>query len=429
MSEIIYVFNTLPNREDPVLAGLFQYDIPGDPGKFRYVRSYLDREDALPVSPVDLSSLRSEIVQAGDRNEGVFGVFRDALPDFWGRLVYASNNSIPLMNVSNIMLMRSPDPLRIGALDFSSENRIPEFSTVAEVHDMARLVETAQEILDGNEGGSNHEERRLLLQGTSMGGARPKATVLHDGKLFLAKFPAKDDRFDNARVEMALSDMASSVGIETPKTLLVSLPDGRGVFLSERFDREAVPGKSGSFFRKGFMSALTLLGLDEMENPFGSYPAIADAARKAGIDCGSELYRRMVFNIAVRNSDDHLRNHGFIREGSEWRISPAYDLMPTPVVPGISTFFDLSIGVGKMGRKATRENALSEAARFGLSQSEAEEIFTTVSERARDWRTFYANHEVSGGDTEKFSGSFSIFVPGISSEEADPEDSDFSELD
>lgn len=418
MSEIIYVFQALPKKESSVLAGVFQYDAPDGPGKFRYVRSYLDREDALPISPVDLPTLRSEVVQAGDRNEGVFGVFRDALPDFWGRLVYASNNSISSLNVNNIMLMRSPDPLRIGALDFSSENRIPELKTIPEVPDMARLVQAAQEILDGNGGGLNREEQRLLLQGTSLGGARPKATVLHEGKLFLAKFPAKDDRFDNARVEMALSDLARSVGIETPRTRLISLPDGRGVFLSERFDRDPVPGKSGVFFRKGFMSALTLLGLDEMENPFGAYPAIADEARKVGIDCGSELYRRMVFNIAVRNSDDHLRNHGFIREGAEWRISPAYDLMPTPAIPGVGTFFDLSIGVGKMGRKATRENALSEAARFGLSQRAAEEIFSIVSEGVRSWRTFYANHGVSAADTEKFSGSFSFSAPGISLEEA-----------
>ncbi len=425
MSEIIYVFHALPNKENPVLAGIFQYDHSSGPGKFRYVRSYLDREDALPISPVDLPMLRSEVVQAGDRNEGVFGVFRDALPDFWGRLVYASNNSISSLNVTNIMLMRRPDPLRIGALDFSSENRIPELKTIPEAPDMARRVQAAQEILDGNGGGLNREEQRLLLQGTSLGGARPKATVLHEGKLFLAKFPAKDDRFDNARVEMALSDLARSVGIETPNTKLISLPDGRGVFLSERFDREPVPGKTGSFFRKGFMSALTLLGFDEMENPLGSYPAIADEARKAGIDCGSELYRRMVFNIAVRNTDDHLRNHGFIREGTEWRISPAYDLMPAPAIPGISTFFDLSIGVGKMGRKATRENALSEAARFGLSRMEAEEVFTTVFEGIRDWKTFYSKHGVSVADTEKFSGSFSILVPEISLDEFAPENSDF----
>lgn len=411
MSEIIYVFHTLPKNETPVLAGVFQYDTPGGPGKFRYVRSYLDREDALPVSPVDLSTLNSEVVWSGDRNEGVFGVFRDALPDFWGRLVYASNNSLPSTSVSNVMLMRRPDPLRIGALDLSSENRLPESKTITNVHDMARLVSAAQMILDGDEGGLNLEERRLLLMGSSMGGARPKTTVLHDGKLFLAKFPAKGDRFDYARVERAISDLARSVGIETPNTQLISLPDGRGVFLSERFDREPVPGKAGSFFRKGFISALTLLGFDESENLFGSYPAIADAARRAGIDCGLELYRRMVFNIAVRNSDDHLRNHGFIREKSGWKISPAYDLMPTPAVPGISTFFDLSIGVGKMGRKATRENALSESARFGLSRSEAEEIFTVVSEGVSHWRTFYANNGVTGSDAEKFSGSFSSLLP------------------
>jgi serine/threonine-protein kinase HipA len=206
---------------------------------------------------------------------------------------------------------------------------------------------------------------------------------------------------------MALSDLARHVGIETPNTQLIPLPDGRGVFLSERFDREPVPGKSGSFFRKGFMSALTLLGLDEMENPLGSYPAMADAARKAGIACGSDLFRRMVFNIAVRNTDDHLRNHGFIRERKEWRLSPAYDLMPAPAVPGISTFFDLSIGVGKMGRTATRENALSEAARFGHSRREAEEIFVTVAEGVKEWRAFFSKHGVSTTDIEKFSGSFS----------------------
>ncbi|WP_053764660.1 type II toxin-antitoxin system HipA family toxin [Leptospirillum ferriphilum] len=423
MSEIIYVFHALPKNEDPVLAGIFQYDPPSGPGKFRYVRSYLDREGALPISPVDLPTLGSDVFRAGDRNEGVFGVFRDALPDFWGRLVYASNNSIPFSSVTNILLMRSPDPYRPGALDFSGENRIPQSGTIPNVPDMPSLVRAAQEILDGNEGGLRPEERRLLLRGTSMGGARPKATVLYDGKLFLAKFPAKDDRYDYARIEMALSDMARSVGIETPDTRLISLPDGRGVFLSERFDREPVPGKPGSFFRKGFMSALTLLGLEEMENPLGSYPAIADEARRAGIDCGPELYRRMVFNIAVRNSDDHLRNHGFIREGTGWRISPAYDLVPTPAIPGVGTFFDLSIGVGKMGRKATRENALSEAARFGLSRVEAEEIFAIVFEGVRDWRTFFSRHGVSPTDTEKFAGSFPVSVSGNPPEDAKTESS------
>ncbi len=420
MSEIIYVYHALPKNEEPVLAGVFQSDNPGSPGQFRYVRSYLDRKDALPISPVDLSTLHSGIFQSGDRNEGVFGVFRDALPDFWGRLVYASNNSVSPINVTNLMLMRSPDPLRVGALDFSSENRLTETKKIDEVQELSRLIKAAQEVLDGNEGVLSLKERRLLLQGSSMGGARPKATVLHHGKLFLAKFPAKDDRFDNTRVEMALSDMARSVGIETPNSQLISLSDGRGVFLSERFDRESVPGKTGSFFRKGFMSALTLLGFDEMENPLGSYPAIADEARKSGIDCGSELYRRMVFNIAVRNSDDHLRNHGFIREQSGWRLSPAYDLMPSPAVPGISTSFDLSIGVGKMGRKATRENALSDSARFGLSKRDAEGIFANVSEGVRNWRAFYDKYGVLVPDSEKFSGSFWFSVPEISLEESDP---------
>ena len=416
MSENIYVFHALPGMEEPVLAGLFQYDSPGVPGKFRYVRSYLDRADALPISPVDLASLAPLTVHAGERNDGVFGVFRDTLPDFWGRLVYASNNGIPPETVTNIMLMRRPDPLRIGAIDFSNENQVPKLKAIMETHDMSRLVSAAQEILDGNEGMVSLDERRLLLQGSSMGGARPKANVLHNGRLYLAKFPVKGDRFDNARVEMAISDLARSAGIETPKTELIPMPDGRGVFLSERFDRVPVPEKPGIFYRKGFLSALTLLGLDEMENPLGSYTAIADAARRIGIDCGSDLFRRMSFNISIRNTDDHLRNHGFIREGRDWRLSPAYDLMPTPSIPGVGTFFDLSIGIGKMGRKATLENALSEAARFGLDQQEAEVIFLSVAEKVGEWRSFMSKHGVSNPDIEKFAGSF-LFSGGKSAQE------------
>ena len=413
MNETIYVFHALPEMEEPVLAGVFQYGSPGGPGKFRYVRSYLERSNALPLSPVDLYSLNSVTVQAGDRNEGLFGVFRDVLPDFWGRLVYASNNGIPPETVTNIMLMRRPDPLRVGAIDFSDTDRVPETMALPEIQDMSRLVTAAQEIFDGQEGRLRPDERQLLLQGSSMGGARPKANVLRNGKLYLAKFPSKGDRFDNARVEMALSDLAHSVGIETPKTELVSLPDGRGVFLSERFDRVPVSEKPGRFYRKGFISALTLLGLDEMENPFGSYPAIADAARKIGIDCGPDLFRRMAFNMVVRNTDDHLRNHGFIREGTEWRLSPAYDLMPSPAVPGVGTLFDLSIGIGKLGRKATFENALSESARFGLNKKEAEEIFLAVTGNVAKWRTFMSKHGISDVDMEKFSGSFTLSVAGF----------------
>ncbi|MCL4486193.1 MAG: HipA domain-containing protein [Nitrospirae bacterium] len=271
---------------------------------------------------------------------------------------------------------------------------------------MSRLVAAAQEVLDGTEGRLTQEERRFLLQGSSMGGARPKANVLHDGRLCLAKLPASGDRFDNARVEMALSDLARSAGIETPRTELISLPDGRGVFLSERFDRVPVPDKHGAFFRKGFLSALTLLGLDERKNPLGSCPAIADAARKAGIDCGRDIFRRMAFNMAIRNTDDHLRNHGFLRGKKEWRLSPAYNLMPAPAVPGVATSFDLSIGVGKMGRKATLENALSESARFGLPKREAEEIFKNVVDNLRSWRSVMARYGVTDSDIEKFSGSF-----------------------
>ncbi|MDA8150061.1 MAG: HipA domain-containing protein [Nitrospiraceae bacterium] len=427
MNEIIYVFHALPGKETPVLAGMFEYNPSKSSGKFRYVRSYLEREEALPLSPVDVSTLKADIAHSGPNHEGIFGIFRDALPDFWGRMVYASTNALPFADVTNIVLMRKPDPFRPGALDFSTESTLPEAPAILEAFRMEEIVQAAQEIMDGNEGNIDPAKRRLLLQGTSMGGARPKATVFYHGKLCLAKFPAKDDRYDHARIEMALSDMARSVGIDTPNTQVITLPDGRGVFLSERFDRDPVPGKPGSFFRKGFMSALTLLGLDEMDNPRGSYPAIVDAARKVGIDCGAELFRRMVFNIAVRNTDDHLRNHGFIREGDRWKLSPAYDVMPAPASPGVSTFFDLSIGVGKMGRRATRDNALSASARFGLSRTDAEEIFMTVSEGVKNWRAFYEKHGVSAVDTEKFSGSFSMLIPEIPSDETTPENPDVTD--
>jgi len=302
--------------------------------------------------------------------------------------------------------MRNPDPLRTGALDFSSVNATPSSTKIPEIPDLESLLEASREILDGKGGHLSPEERKLLMQGTSLGGARPKATVKHDGTLFLAKFPMRDDRFDNARVERAISDLARECGIETPRTELISLPDGRGVFLSERFDRVPVPGKNGAFSRKGFFSALTLLRLDEMENGLGSYPKIADEARRIGIDCGLDLFRRMAFNLCVRNTDDHLRNHGFIREVRNWRLSPAYDLMPAMSRPGIGTFYDLSIGLGKEGRRASVKNALSECARFNLSRAEAETILGSIREKTREWRDFFAKYGVREEDMDKFSGSF-----------------------
>jgi serine/threonine-protein kinase HipA len=225
--------------------------------------------------------------------------------------------------------------------------------------------------------------RRFLVRGSSLGGARPKASTVHDGKQWIAKFGRANDRHPMCRAEYVAMTLAAQAGLNVPPVRIEKVL-GQDIYLIERFDR--IPDGDG-YRRLPFISGLTILGAHESESSQQSYRRLAEQLRLFGSAPGKdaqELWQRMVFNILCNNNDDHLRNHGFLWDGKGWRLSPAYDIVPFPQV---SLERDLAIGVGANGRRATLQNALSETASFGLPRREALTIAQTMQ------RTVNANWE------------------------------------
>ncbi|MBI9077912.1 MAG: HipA domain-containing protein [Desulfatibacillum sp.] len=381
----ITVFIYLPGETMAVPAGIFTHDSNAGVGSFAYGRKYRERPNALPVDPVALP-IGPEPLPVSV-NHGLYGAFRDAAPDYWGRLVIAAGKKMPPEALAEMDFLVSANATRVGNLDFRETPNSPEpelepphFNRLAELLDAAAKIETGEEV-------SQHL-LRLLRQGTSVGGARPKCTVEWEDALWIAKFPAKDDTLNIPRIEYAAMTLAAKCGIRVPAMRLQSVGD-KDVLLVRRFDREMA--ESG-WLRTGFLSSLSLMQWDEMDRLAWDYGAIADIMRRhAPVEDIREWFRRMLFNILVRNTDDHPRNHGFLFDGSGIILSPAYDIVPSITRPGVGTDFSLAMSIGDRGREATLENALSRAARFGLSKDGAKEDVKRLVRVVRGWREHFAS--------------------------------------
>jgi serine/threonine-protein kinase HipA len=404
ISDVI-VFVYLPGEIEAVPAGTLRITQVGQDiySKFVYGDRYMGRPNAIELDPVSLSlprKLREEITPVNQLP--LFGAFRDATPDAWGRRVIEkrAGTSAEMPEV-DYMLGSSDD--RVGALDFRrTPTDGPKHHFYNKVLDLGRLLECADRI--EMEQDVPEEVLQLLLHGSSLGGARPKAVVEDDDGLWLAKFNSKSDRFNYATIELATMKMATECGIAVPKMKVLNLPQG-SVFMSGRFDRERNPN---GYARKHFVSALTMLGKDETESHLSSYADIcATIAKQArGSDnkeMKTELFRRMAFNIMVGNTDDHLRNHGFLREHDGYVLSPAYDVVPAPR-HGSERFQHLSVGVH--GKQSTPENAVSGCGVFGLTKAEAGYIVAGMESIVAGWRELYAGYGVSQRDIDAVESAF-----------------------
>ncbi len=404
-----YVFVVLPGHTKFIVAGRFRVSRTraGSPlGEFVYGRSYLDRPDAVELDPVELR-LAERVYRTG-RMGGFFGVIRDAMPDYWGRLLIERHSGRTLLEEFDY-LMLGPDD-RAGALGFGLRLEAPglrrRFSAVV---DLARLQAAADAVLADDieaTGAIARRARDLLLQGTSMGGARPK-TVVEDGEaLWVAKFRQSSDRWNLPRVEHGLLRLARRCGLNPSESRVECVGD-RDVLLVRRFDREWT---GEGYLRHRMASALTLLRADESPTDRGrwSYLALADEIRRASASPRKdlrELFGRMCFNAAVSNLDDHPRNHAMLARGTGWRLSPAYDLEPMPVVSVERR--DLAMVCGPRGRLANKANLLAAAGRFLLDRDEAGTIFGNVTETIRaSWRETMRQAGVGGRDCERIRSAF-----------------------
>jgi serine/threonine-protein kinase HipA len=404
-----FVYIVLPGATEFMTAGRFNVtaDRTGVAhGSFVYGKSYLARSDAVEFDPIELR-LAPRVYETV-RLDGFFGAIRDSMPDHWGRRVIEKHAGLAVLEEFDYLL-QGPDD-RAGALGFGLNVTPPAPRRVFNsTLDLARLQAAADAIMADDADRADEivaQAGNLIDPGTSMGGARPKAVVQDDGSLWIAKFSAREDRFNYPRVEHGMLRLAAECGLHVADSRLETV-GGKDVLLVRRFDRD--PTESG-YRRHRMVSALTLLRTgDQLEDRAQwSYLLLADEIRRVSAAPKAdlrELFGRICFNAAVSNLDDHPRNHAVLGKDRSWRLSPAYDLTPTPAIAEERR--DLAMTCGPYGRYANRVNLIAGHGRFLLSENDAAAIFDCIAATAKErWRPLMRSIGVTERDCEIIARAF-----------------------
>jgi len=409
-----YVYITLPGETEFVTAGKFELTTnrQGNPtGRFVYGRSYLARENAVPIDPLGLK-LSTKTYET-NLLKGIFGSLRDASPDSWGRRVIEKYTGQTQLGEIDYLL-HSPDD-RAGALGFGLNQEPPaprrKFNQTIELErlqELADLIIADEDLPDDPEA---EQAQNLMGGGTSMGGARPKGVVEDKSGLWIAKLRHPEDKWNDARVEHAMLMLARECGLQTAESKVVTIGEHDAV-LVKRFDRE----KMTAGYRRGRMlSALTLLRSDEnyQDREKWSYVLLVEELRRISSQPRTdapELFRRMCFNALISNTDDHPRNHAVVAMNTDWKLSPAYDL--TPDTPISIERRDLALDCGDWGRYANAENLLSQSARFLLKPDEARKTIDEMEQIVKNnWYDIARREGVTEKDCKKIASAFAY--PGF----------------
>ncbi|MGN6556500.1 MAG: type II toxin-antitoxin system HipA family toxin, partial [Solirubrobacterales bacterium] len=360
----VFVWIWLPGSTEPVVAG--RLDPVGPIVNFTYGRSYLEREDAIPLY---LPELPLESGQIPPLVGEIPGCIADAGPDAWGqrvilnRLTGRADADTTKLGVLTYLIESGSD--RIGALDFqaSPTEYIPRGMEHAGLDELAESAERVEKEIP-----LSPELDQALLHGSSVGGARPKA-LLGDGEATLiAKFSSTTDTYPVVKGEFLAMELARRVGLDVASVRLTTA-HGRDALLVERFDRP------GGGKRRAMVSALTMLGLDETGARYGSYADLADLIRARFIEPKvtlRELFSRIVFNVLCSNTDDHPRNHAAFWDGEALTLTPGYDICPQLRSGGEAAQL---MAIGRDGwRMSQVAGCVERAGIYQLSETEAREI-------------------------------------------------------
>lgn len=372
----IYVWVWLPKANAPVAAGRLREGAPGQ-FSFDYGRRYLERPNAVSLAP---TLPLSEQTFGPTGAMGLPGALRDASPDAWGRRVVQyqvtgdRGDDADTGDLDERTYLLNSGSNRFGAIDF--QRSVTEYVPRAAAPAPLETLLNAADLVDAGED-LPFELERALLSGTAMGGARPKSVIHQSGREYIAKFSASNDHFPVVGAEAASMFLAEKAGLNVARTRVESVLD-RSVLLVERFDRTNDGGRILA------ASALTLTGLDELQARSGSYVEFLDALRNNGAPEGtaSELFARIAFNMSISNSDDHLRNHAALWDGSVAILSPAYDLSP------MRRSGETASQAIAYDRTGTKRNNLSDliAARslYDLTKDQANSIVARIEDAIRE---------------------------------------------
>ncbi|MYN65631.1 MAG: type II toxin-antitoxin system HipA family toxin [Acidobacteria bacterium] len=373
---------------------------------FEYDPGWLEHPERFALEPA-LALTPGPFHTAPGRS--LFGAVGDSTPDRWGRLLMRraerrrarQEGRAPRALSEADVLLRVDDETRQGALRFSTETTgpflaEPGLSRIPPLVELPRLLAGAERVADDKE--DDDDIRLLLGPGSSLGGARPKASVRDaDGRLCIAKFPHSQDEVDVVLWEGIALALAEESGIDVPERRIETVA-GKRVLIVRRFDRRAE-------HRVPFLSAMSMLGATDREPR--SYPEIAAALQRHGAAAPHDLHqlwRRVVFNVLISNTDDHLRNHGFLYEDHRgWRLSPAYDLNPVPtdIRPRV-----LSTSIAAHDPTASLDLALETAGHYRLGLNEARTIAREVANAVVQWRAMARRLGAARQDIDRIASAF-----------------------
>ena len=348
-------------------------------------------------------------------NKENFGIFLDSMPDTWGKTLmkrrvaqdarainekaktlYEIDYLLGVFDESRMGALRFKTELEGVFLDNNTNSPTPPWSSLAE------LQEAVNQLENDNENDAIRKWLAVLIApGSSLGGARPKANILDANKsLWIAKFPSKTDTVDKAAWEFLAYQLAITSGIEMTASKIEKINSVHHTFLTQRFDRSE--GR-----RVHFASAMTMTGNTEdiLKDHTPSYLELVEFIENYGVNVEAnlhQLWRRIVFNIAISNTDDHLRNHGFILTPDGWVLSPAYDLNPSIDKDGLALNIDMD------DNSLDYDLAKSVGLYFRLSEEEMEIILNEVLEVVRDWKTVANTIGISRKEQQLMENAFNL---------------------
>ena len=394
-----YVWIWLPNETQPVVAGKIEAD--DDKLRFNYGKSYLERihdsnnpamsiyEEELPLKAGDLPLLDGLNMP---------GCIRDGAPDAWGRRVIINKKlglkgkDIDTAQFDELTYMLESGSDRIGALDFQQSATEYAPRLAANVS-LGELMESAERVEKGVP--LTPELDQALFHGSSLGGARPKASIENNDKKYIAKFSARSDIYNVVKAEYIAMRLAKEVGLNVAPVQITTAA-GKDIILIERFDRIKT---DAGWQRKSMLSALTLFGLDDMMARYASYETLAEIMRHKftnPTETLAELFSRMVFNILCGNTDDHARNHAAFWDGKDMNLTPAYDICPQGRSGNEASQAMLIIGDNRSSKLTT---CLAAAHHFLLSEDQAKAIFEKQKDIINDkWDAICKEAELSEVD-------------------------------
>ena len=406
----IFVFADWKSLSEPKLMGILSahYGKGKKAFSFEYDQNWLSTESQRLIDP-DIQFFSG--VQFPNNKEN-FGVFLDSMPDTWGRTLMKrkaaqqarERDEKPQILYDIDYLLGVYDKTRMGALRFKTSldglfldddenNSTPPWSSIRELQSAAKNLE------DDENANVKKWLAILMAPGSSLGGARPKANIEDEnGELWIAKFPSKNDTIDKGAWEFLAYQLAINCGVEMAECKIEKIAGKYHTFFTKRFDREGNQ-------RIHFSSAMTMTGNNEESLRFStaSYLDIVEFIMNLGANVNEnlkQLWRRIVFNICISNTDDHLRNHGFILTEKGWVLSPAYDLNPSDEKNGLALNIDMDDNTLNL------ELAKSVAVYFRLNETEMDSIILEVQNAVSNWRNIASEIGISRGEQEMMRGAF-----------------------